>query len=771
MMQANNMEAGARAVHKAVSIEPDLWLRTVARTGMADQAEELAGFGRWWIDRTSAQVALSVVAAGYLGVTPGQHALAPCCIHVVADDLPLLRAALRQAETSDAPIDCQFRLIDPLEGVRWLRMLSMRAASPTIASGMLIDITFAKHAAMREKFNFALTQYLIGTDTLGEAVTKIIQLVCEDLGWEWGAYWALDADDDGAEVLRCTHSWHGGDARLAPFKRHSEAFAVQPGAGLVGRVWRSGAAEWVDNVRSDPDFLRSELAAACGLRSGYIFPVTYVAPDGVLQSPGVLEFFSKLPRQREAQLPDLSASIGALIALTAQRMMQQERIRRLALIDEMTGLWNRNHFHALVDAACRSVPANQSFAILYIDLDQFKPINDAYGHQAGNVVLIEFGARLQALAPPGCAIGRLGGDEFAILVAAQTPAAGVDALAEQVLQAARASFMYDGNELSVSASIGVSQYPQHGASTPALLHAADAAMYVSKRNGRNLASHFSLDGQHQQIQIAEQLTLLSELHHAFARDEFFLEYQPIFDSFDGRVMAVEALIRWRKPNGEIVPPDLFIPIAEQSRLIVQLGQWVAQQACRDLPLMHAAGMADLQVHINMAAPEFIDSELPHALMAIVQAAGVAPRHICLELTEGVVMSRPEQSIPVMHALRRLGFEISLDDFGMGFSSLSMLKRLPISSLKVDRLFVGGLPHERDDRAIVRAILELGRSMKMRVIAEGVETDAQLSFLRQFGCLIQGYLLGRPMPLHQLIVLHGAGPAPDPISISPPRAAP
>lgn len=755
MMQVNDAGTGANAVSQAVSMSPDMWRRTVALCKLRDQAEELAGFGRWWIDRPSAQVALSAVAAGYLGVAPGQHAVDPCFINVVADDLPLLRKALRQAETRGALIDCQFRLIDPLEGVRWLRMLSMRAASPAIACGMLIDITFAKHAAMREKFNFALTQYLIGTDTLGEAVTNIIQLVCEDLGWEWGAYWALDVDANGAEVLQCKHSWHGDNPRLAPFKRHSEVIDLQSGSGLVGRVWRSGEAEWVDGVSGDPDFLRGELAASCGLLSGYIFPVTYVAPDGELQSPGVLEFFSKLPRQREAQLPDLSASIGALIALTAQRMIQQERIRRLALTDEMTGLWNRNHFHTLVDAACRSVPACQSFGILYIDLDQFKPINDAYGHQAGNVVLIEFGARLQALAPPGCAIGRLGGDEFAILVAAETSPDGIDALAERVLQTARSSFMYEGNELSVSASIGVSMFPLHGTSTPALLHAADAAMYVSKRNGRNLASHYSGDGQHQQIQIAEQLTLLSELHHAFARAEFFLEYQPIFDSFDGRVMAVEALIRWRKPNGEIVPPDLFIPIAEQSRLIVHLGHWVAQQACRDLPLIHAAGMTDVHVHINMAAPEFIDSELPRELMAILRQAGVAPRHICLELTEGVVMSRPEKSIPVMHELKQLGFEISLDDFGMGFSSLSMLKRLPISSLKIDRLFVGGLPRERDDCAIVRAILELGRSMKMRVIAEGVETDAQLGFLRQFGCLIQGYLLGRPMPLDKLIALHGA----------------
>jgi diguanylate cyclase (GGDEF)-like protein len=727
--------------------------RAAALAGLPEQTEELAGYGRWWIERSSSRIALSVAAARHLSVRPGVHAaLEACGARVVADDLPPLAEALRQAAATGAPIDCAFRLIDPLDGVRWLRMLSMRSASAPVVTGVLTDITSAKHAAMREKFSFALTQYLIGTDTLDEAVTRIIQLVCEDLGWEWGAYWELDRG--GAdEVLLCRHSWHGMDQRLAPFKRYSEALDMLPDKGLVGRVWRTGQPEWIDARSTDPGFVRGQLALECGLQSGYMFPVTYVTPDGVLHRPGVLEFFSKLPRQREAQLPNLSASIGALIALTAQRMIQQERIRRLALSDEMTGLANRNHFHTLLDAACRSIPPRRPFGVLYIDLDQFKPINDAFGHQAGNVVLSEFARRLQALVPAGCAIGRLGGDEFAILCTPEITLAGLDALAHSVLKAARERFSYGAHELSVSASIGISRFPAHGTSTADLLHAADAAMYLSKRNGRNLASHFSADGLQQQIDLAGQLTLLSELHHAHARNEFFLEYQPIFDS-DQRVVAVEALIRWRKPNGEIVPPDVFIPIAEQSRLIVHLGRWVVEQACRDVPLIHAAGMPDVQVHVNMAAPEFIDTELPAQLMAILQKAGVQPRHICLELTEGVVMSVPEKTVPVMRELQRLGFEISLDDFGMGYSSLSMLKRLPISSFKIDRLFVGGVPRDRQDCAIVRAILDLGRNLNMRVIAEGVECDAQLGFLRQFDCQIQGYLLGRPVTLERLIALYG-----------------
>jgi diguanylate cyclase (GGDEF)-like protein len=508
----------------------------------------------------------------------------------------------------------------------------------------------------------------------------------------------------------------------------------------------------VSGIDHDPDFLRRASAIDSGLQSGYIFPVTYVAREGVLHSPGVLEFFSTLPRQREAQLPALAASIGALIAQAVQRLAQQECIRRLALVDDMTGLENRIHFHGLLDAACRDHP---SFAVLYIDLDHFKPINDAFGHDAGNMVLIEFARRLQALALPGCAIGRIGGDEFAILAAPELGPGEVDAMAAGVLRAANTLFFYMGIELSLSASVGISWFPEHGRCTAELLQSSDSAMYQSKQGGRNLVSLFCGDRKEQQVKVAGQLALLSQLHHALLGNEFFLEYQPIFDGSFERVMALEALIRWRKPDGEIVAPDRFIPIAEQSRLIVHLDRWVLAQVCRDLPLMKDAGFGEVQVHVNMSAPEFLDSALAHDMMAILDAAGIAPRQICIELTEGVVMDQVEKSIPIMQQLQQLGFDISLDDFGMGYSSLSMLKTLPVSSIKIDRLFIAGLPHQRDECAIVRAILDLGRNMKIGVIAEGIENDSQLGFLRQFGCQrIQGYLLGRPMPLPALIARHG-----------------
>ena len=724
------------------------WHEALDAAGRFDTGDHVAGLGRWWLDRSGRRVALSAVAAGLLGIET-HPSLAACLDRVEPEDRAAVRAVFDRIMAGDDGVDCEFRVRLDGHGLRWLRLQQIDMPdADTVACGILLDITAARNAAARERFNFTLTQYLVGTDSIDDAIVKILRLVCEELGWEWGAFWAFEenADEDG--LLRCRYSWQAPRQALAPFRQASARIHVTTAEGLVGAVWAAGEARWLEDVSGTPELLRTDEARACGLQSAYFFPVTFVASDGRLVRPGVLEFFSAQLRQPDAQLPGLAKSISAMIAQAFERMTQQERIRVRAQTDEMTGLANRAHFYDQIDRLCRDVPLGQSFGVLFVDLDQFKPINDAFGHEAGNVVLTEFARRLRALAPIGWSIGRLGGDEFALL---STPGAAPDeleAVAEAVLDAARRPFVYREHRLGVSASIGISTYPEHGGCTRELLHAADAAMYTSKRNGRNLASRFSADGAADEA--GRRMALLTDLHYAIRRDEFFLEYQPICTSTGTDIEALEALIRWRRPGGEIVSPAVFIPMAEQSRLIVDIGRWVMRQVCRDLARMRAAGIDGVRVHVNMAAPEFIEAGLPDRMVALTAAAGVDPRLICLELTEGVVMKHADKSIAIMHELRRRGFGIGLDDFGMGYSSLSMLKNLPIDSLKIDRLFMSGVPFDRDDCAIVRSILDLGRHMKLKVIAEGIETDAQLGYLRQFGCpLVQGWLPGRPMPLGRL----------------------
>lgn len=765
MHESASLSRPSSKFHDDSDVTPKL-RPALARAIVPDPVEQAACFGRWWHHAESAQLVLSARAADMLGVEAGWHpTLESCFAHLVPDDVLVLMSTLEQASVAGQPIECEFRIINEVDGLRWLRLMSLPQvpAQQQVPNGVLLDVTSSKHAAIRERLSFESTRFLVGTDTLGDAVTKVIQLVCENLGWEWGAYWALESDAAGKQQLACKNFWHGPQDSLNAFTQESCSIRMAPGAGLVGQVWQSGAARWIEDMVGNQGFLRSKSAHKCRLHSGYVFPVVYVTDDGHRHSPGVLEFYSRLSRQREAQLPNLSVTIGALIAQTAQRLEQQETIRLLAQIDGLTELANRSHFYRLLDRTCLDASAaNASFGLMFIDLDRFKPVNDAFGHEAGNVVLREFAQRLQALAPAGSHVGRLGGDEFAILL----PPDGamprlnqqLDALAEQVLQAARMPFMFESHEMTVSASIGISLFPENGMTGPELLRSADAAMYRIKKNGRNALSFFSNSTSDtlaaQQSDLAQRLTMEAELHQALSDNELFLEYQPIFDSSGQHMHAVEALIRWRRSNGDIVRPDVFIPIAEQSRLIVHIGRWVVRQACHDLARFHQSGFRELQMHVNMAAPEFTHSKLPDELCAIIKASGITPPHLCLELTEGMLMQQPDKVIPVMRTLRQLGFGISLDDFGMGYSSLSRLKNLPISSMKIDRSFVSGLPHQYEDRAIARTIIELGRNMNLQVIAEGVETDEQLAFLRQYGCtLIQGFVLSRPKPIDALIALY------------------
>lgn len=735
------------------------------QASLPDPVEAAAGYGRWWHDPQSGQLLLSPGAADFLGVTSGmQPSIAKCFSHAVSEDLLVVAAALAQARIPGLAGDCEFRVVQAGLGLRWLRLQSLpqRLSGEGIQTGVLLDVTATRHVAMRERFCFEVTQLLVGTQKLGEAVTTVLQLVCENLGWEWGAYWALNTDVVGGGKLRCLHYWSCSESALEAFTRESRNLGISVGEGLVGHVWNSGEATWVDDIQNDPYFLRSKGARECDLHSGYAFPVMYTGSDGRQHNVGVLEFFSSQLRQQEAQLPNLSAAIGALIAQTVQRVRQQEYVRQLAQTDDLTGLANRSHFHHLLELAClKQGREDARFGLLYIDLDRFKPINDAFGHDAGNQVLREFAIRLKNFAPIDTHIGRLGGDEFVILApltAGVDSAIALQGLAEQVLLAARLPFQYEGHELTVSASVGISVFSENGWTSGELLRAADVAMYRSKKGGRNAISFFSGSSDamlaEQQNSLAQEITLESELHRALLDNAFFLEYQPVLDIQSGRMLAVEALIRWRRASGELVPPDVFIGIAEKSRLIVQIGRWVVRQACRDLGVLHRVGFADLKVHVNMAATEFTNISLPYELTAVIKSSGISPEHLCLELTEGMVMKHPEKVIPVMQMLRQLGFHISLDDFGIGHSSLSRLKKLPISSLKIDRSFVAGLPKDRGDGAIVRSILDLGRHLKLSVIAEGVETDAQLLYLAQFGCaLAQGYLLGRPLSVDKLIEAH------------------
>lgn len=718
--------------------------------------EEAAGFGQWRFDRRTGLVSLSAKAGALMGLCgAGQHTVGEVCSHVPPDDTVALMAALTDQGCVSGAME--FRVIDGQSGIRWLRASLLPSTDAQSVDGVLLDVTERKHAAVRERLGFELTEYLVGSQVLGDAIVNVIQLVCRSLGWEWGAYWAMDAAHPEGPRLWCQHHWHQAGHDVRQFSEASATLSMGPGQGLVGRVWATGVAEWVEDMPSDATFLRRRGAQACGLWSGYVFPVTYVSDDGESQRPGILEFYSTLARQPDAQLPKLSATIGALIAQTALRLEREAVIDRLAHIDELTELANRASFYRQLNQRCASAVRQQEpFGLMFIDLDRFKPINDAFGHDAGNVVLREFALRLKAAVPEGSAVGRLGGDEFAVILPLHDDTEW-QRVVGRVLDAASRPFTYEGAALTVSASIGVSRFPENGRTGPELLRSADAAMYRVKQNGRNGCDVFSVNDPGslalQSESLVQRLKTETALHQALQARALHLVYQPIYDTRNGRMHAVEALVRWRREDGTLVPPDLFIPIAEQSHLIVEIGRWVVGQACQDLAVLHRAGFEGLKVHVNMAASEFMSPTLPETLYPLLWQSGIEPAHLVLELTEGMLMRQPEQVVAVMRQLQTIGVEISLDDFGMGHSSLALLKNLPIRSMKIDRSFVRDLDHQPRDRAIARTILDLGRHLAIDVIAEGIETDGQLRLLEQAGChLAQGYLLSRPIGIDQLLAL-------------------
>ncbi|MFG6465771.1 putative bifunctional diguanylate cyclase/phosphodiesterase [Roseateles sp. BYS87W] len=734
---------------------PSPGLHAGARSS-ASVLEQAAGFGEWWHEPQSGHTQLSPMAAEYLELSAGTaHPLDACFEHVVADDLPALTRAWTGAWPQAA---ADVRVVAGARGMRWVRVtpLPPDPARPRWRHGLLQDVTALNHAAVRERLGYALTEYLVGTHTLDDAIGNVIQLICRNLGWEWGAYWAMEPQDNDTGRLHCRHSWHAQAGALERFSAASAALRMAPGEGLVGRVWATGRAEWVEDMSTDPRFLRRGSAQMCGLWSGYVFPVTYVSDSGEQHRPGVLEFYSSLTRQPEAQLPKVSATIGALIAQTAQRLETEAVIHRLAQVDEMTELDNRSHFYVQLNRHCAlSQRLGQRFALMFIDLDRFKPINDAFGHEAGNAVLQTFARRLRELAPPPARVGRLGGDEFAVLVPNADDGQALTTLVDAVLSAASQPIVYEGLSLNVSASIGVSRFPDNGQTGPELLRSADAAMYRVKQNGRNGSNVFSTSSPNmlaeQRAKLARRLAIETELREALRADQLRLVYQPIVDLRSGDLHGVEALIRWHKPDGSSVSPDLFIPIAEQSDLIVDIGRWVMGRALRDLASLKGTALQALKVHVNMAASEFTSTALPDLLRAVAQELAVPASQVVLELTEGMLMRQPEQVVRVMHELRDIGFEISLDDFGMGHSSLALLKNLPIRSLKIDRSFVRDLPTGERDRAIAQTIVDLGRHLQLDIIAEGIEGDDQLGVLRACGCRFgQGWLLGRPLSLKALV---------------------
>jgi diguanylate cyclase (GGDEF)-like protein len=384
---------------------------------------------------------------------------------------------------------------------------------------------------------------------------------------------------------------------------------------------------------------------------------------------------------------------------------------------------------------------------MFIDLDRFKSVNDMLGHAAGDQLLTQAARRLEACARRGDVVARLGGDEFALVLSElsrdDNMSLDAAAVAERVVDAMAQPFYLEGQQLFVSASVGIASYPEDGADADALLKSADTAMYGAKKNGRN-NYQFYVAAMHEHT--AQRLQLESQLRLALERGEFLLHYQPKIDLASGAISGFEALIRWNHPQRGLVPPLEFIPILEDTGLIIQVGEWVIDEVCLQLCAWEAQDLPLAPVAINLSARQLQQDDLVGAIERIVRRAGVDASLLEFELTESMLMTNPEAAVETLSRIKALGMRLSVDDFGTGYSSLAYLKRFPLDALKIDRTFVRDLPDDLDDAAITRAVIRLAHSLSLKVVAEGVETVEQLRELEKYDCdEIQGYYISRPLP--------------------------
>ena len=476
------------------------------------------------------------------------------------------------------------------------------------------------------------------------------------------------------------------------------------------------------------------LASNGGLSAGWLAIAVTAVTLSVL---GIALIVAVLDNRLEARTSALASSLAEA----------NEELVQLALHDTLTKLPNRILLEDRMEQAIESASRRKGyFAVLFFDLDGFKAVNDAYGHHTGDALLIDLAQRIRQTLRTQDTVARLGGDEFIVLseVGEPTDAASV---ADRLINAIARPVTVYGHEVLVTSSVGIAIYPNDGEDTHALLTNADAAMYHAKRLG---GTGYSFEPS-MNADAHEQIELLHDLRLAQERGQFVLHYQPKYEAPAGPIIGAEALLRWNHPTRGLVGPDLFIPTAEKTGLILSIGDWVINEACRQMREWIDAGQSHWTIAVNISALQFAHASLVETVRGALARHNVPPSCLTLEVTESTAMRDAEASLAVLKRLSGLGVTISIDDFGTGYSSLLYLKRLPATELKIDRGFVNQLENDNEDAAIVSAIVALAQQLNLRIVAEGVETTAQQKFLTGLGCdSLQGFLLGKPMPATEFL---------------------
>ena len=599
------------------------------------------------------------------------------------------------------------------------------------------DITERKRGERRMRMEHAINRLLAEARSVEDALPQVLRAIGESGGWLYGARWE---HDKAANVLRCTDTWCADSPGVKDFMAFSRAHMQAPGAGRgpIHQVWANNAPAWITDIGRDGGTRRAPEALKAGLRSMFAFPI--MLGDAFY---GVVEFFGREPSEPEPELIHFVQILGGQIGQFIARKQAEKNLQFFASHDPLTGLFNRSMFNdRLQQALAQAVRFERSLALLFIDLDGFKHVNDTLGHNAGDAMLADLATRLRVTLREGDVIGRMGGDEFVVLIEEFTEATQVAEVAKKVLETVTRPFALQGKECQVTASIGIGIYPDDGKDAQTLLKNADIAMYRVKQQGKN---SFRFHSPEMNVHLMERLSLETGLRQAIERDEFLLLYQPRVGVRDGRVSGVEALMRWQHPTQGMIGPAEFMPVAEDAGLISTIGEWALRTACRQVHAWREQGLPLLRVAVNLSSKQLAQDGLIQVVREALHHAMVDPGRLELEITEEMALRNPERAARLVAQLKELGARVVIDDFGTGYSSLSFLRRLPIDCVKIDRSLILDLPHDDNAAAMTRGVIAMAHSLGIAVTAEGVETRGQWEFLHQLGCEeMQGNYFSAPV---------------------------
>jgi len=554
-----------------------------------------------------------------------------------------------------------------------------------------------------------------------------------------------DSEDDTRRLVRELER----DGYESTFKRVDTAEAMA--AALDEQAWDLVIADYSMPSFSSPAALK--LLKEKELDLPFIIVSGTIGEDRAVEAmkAGAHDFILKNNLKR--LLPAIQRELREASGRRA-RLRAEARLNQLALYDLLTGLPNRQFFMELLNKALhRAQRAKRLVALLFLDLDRFKMVNDLLGHVAGDELLKSVAMRLKSVARASDTVARLSGDEFTIILEDVLSADSVARFSQKILQALTQGFKVSGRDFFITGSIGVALYPNDGTDMATLLKSADAAMYAAKEYTGTIRFYSpSINAR-----TMEQLTLETGLRRALDQNEFVLHYQPVVEFVTRRIVSVEALLHWQHPDRGLLAPDSFIPLVEGSDLIVSIGEWVIRTACEQLRTWQATGFPELRMTVNVAPRQLTKQDFIKRLVRILRETGIKPACLELELTERTLIQGMEWVVPQLQALRDLGIQIDIDDFGAEYSSLNYLRRLPVTGLKIDRSFIRGITTNLEDASIAAMIISLAHSLNLKVIAEGVETLRQAAVLQNKGCAeMQGYYFSPPLPARTLTTLFITG---------------